>query len=140
NSDEQGLGKVRAGYSADVVHPCTGSLLEWLQLDVLQPWNVSLLPNFKNVNPNLARAGNVNGAQYLVPIDWGFQTPMYRADHVTPGENSYNLLYDERYTGKIAWYDDPTELVAAGYVQGIEDPWNMSSDDLNSVKNFLISK
>lgn len=140
NSDEQGIGKVRAGYSPDVVHPCTGSLLEWLRLDVLQPWDTKLLPNFKLVNPALARAGNVSGKQYLIPIDWGFQAPMYRGDQVKPQQNSYNILYDERYKGKIAWYDDPTELVAAGYVHGFANPWAMTSQQLTTVKNFLISK
>ena len=32
-----------------------------------------------------------------------------------PKSKSWGLLFDERYKGKIAWFDDLNALVVAGY-------------------------
>jgi spermidine/putrescine-binding protein len=60
---------------------------------------------------------------------------------VKPKSNSWSLLYDERYKGKIAWFDDPVEnLTIAGLLRHVKDPWNQTDAELQQSKNFLISK
>src|SRR5919109_257874 len=90
-----------------------------------------------------AYGGKLEGQQYFIPADWGFSSPLYRADKVEPegGEDSWTLFYDERYKGKISWWDSPLEnFVIWGYVNGVDDPWNMTEDELDEAKDFLISK
>lgn len=141
-SDDQALGKVRAGYRPDLVHPCVDYLSNWVEMGVVQPWDTSLIPSFKDLLPDLVKNGQVDGKQYFVPLDWGFSAPMYREDKVQPeGEPSWTLMYDERYKGKISWWDSPLEnFVIWGYVNKVSDPWNMSDDELDEAKDFLISK
>jgi spermidine/putrescine transport system substrate-binding protein len=141
-SDDHALGKVRAGYKPDIVHPCVDYLQNWIDIDAVQPWDTSLMTNFKDLQPELVQGGQLNGAQYFIPADWGFSSPLYRADKVEPeGEESWNLFYDERYKGKISWWDSPLEnFVIWGYVNGVDDPWNMSDEELDEAKEFLMSK
>jgi spermidine/putrescine-binding protein len=142
-SDDQALGKVRAGYNPDLVHPCVDYLQNWVDIDAVQPWDPSLLTNFKDLQPELVQGGQLAGQQYFLPADWGFSSPLYRADKVEPegGVESWALFYDERYKGKISWWDSPLEnFVIWGYVNGVEDPWNMSDEELDEAKDFLISK
>jgi spermidine/putrescine-binding protein len=142
-SDDQALGKVRAGYRPDLVHPCVDYIGNWVEMGVVQPWDPKLIPSFKDLDPVLVKGGQLEGQQYFIPADWGFSSPLYRADKVEPegGEDSWTLFYDERYKGKISWWDSPLEnFVIWGYVNGVDDPWNMTEDELDEAKDFLISK
>jgi spermidine/putrescine-binding protein len=142
-SDDHALGKVRAGYSPDIVHPCVDYIGNWVEMDAVEPWDTSLLTNFKDLQPELVQGGQVDGQQYFIPADWGFSSPLYRSDKVEPegGVESWTLFYDERYEGKISWWDSPLEnFVIWGYINGVEDPWNMSDEELDEAKDFLTSK
>jgi spermidine/putrescine-binding protein len=141
-SDDQALGKVRAGFAPDIVHPCVDYLGQWQELGVIQPWDTSLLTNWANALPSLVQGGQIDGQQYFIPVDWGFSSPLYRADKVEPqGEESWTLFYDDRYEGKISWWDSPLEnFVIWGYVNGVSDPWNMTDAELDEARDFLVSK
>ena len=139
--DDFGYAKVAAGaVEFDVVHPCAYRFRDWVALDVLQPWDTSLLSNFASLNPTLNAAGNFDGQQYFVVADWGFAAPMYRADKVEPLQDSWDVLWDERYEGKISWWDSVNMLVVAGYYHGVPDPWAMTDDELVQMRDFMASK
>ncbi len=140
-SDDDGTAKVIAGFRADVGHPCHPVLKNWVDLGVIQPWDTSLIKNFGDLNPRFVKASQVDGKQYHIPLDWGYISALYRADKVQPREPSWMLMFDDRYKGKIAWYDSPQDMVEiAAYALGMHDPFNLSDTDLNTVKKFLISK
>jgi spermidine/putrescine-binding protein len=139
--EDPGFTKVAAGRAPyDVVHPCGYKFPDYVELGVMQPWDTSLITNFSALNPTLEKAGIVDGQQYFIVADWGFAAPMYRKDKVTPQEDSWNLLWDTRYEGRIAWEDSLNMLVVAGYVNGIADPWNMTQAEIDSMKDFLIEQ
>lgn len=141
-SDDQALGKVRAGYRPDIVHPCVDYTGNWVEMEVVQPWDTSLLTNFADLEEPLVTGGQIDGQQYFIPADWGFSSPLYRSDQVEPdGEESWSLFYDDRYEGKISWWDSPLEnFVIWGYVNGVENPWEMSDEQLDEARDFLMSK
>jgi spermidine/putrescine transport system substrate-binding protein len=139
-SDDQALSKIRAGFRADVIHPCVGYVQDWVRLGAIQPFDPELISSYNDLNPSMLKAGQVDGKQYFIPADWGFSAPLYRADKVEPQEESWSLLYDERYTGKISWWDSMENLTIVGYVRGFENPWDMTDDELEEAKSFLISK
>jgi spermidine/putrescine transport system substrate-binding protein len=139
-SDDQALSKVRAGFRADLVHPCVGYVQDWVRLGAIQPFDPELLSNYNDLNPSMLKAGQVDGQQYFIPADWGFSAPLYRSDKVDPQEESWSLLYDERYSGKISWWDSMENLTIVGYVRGFENPWDMTDEELEEAKSFLISK
>jgi spermidine/putrescine transport system substrate-binding protein len=141
-SDDQALGKVRAGYRPDIVHPCVDYVGNWVEMGVVQPWDTSLMPNFADLEDPLVQGGQIDGQQYFIPADWGFSSPLYRSDQVEPdGEESWQLFYDDRYEGKISWWDSPLEnFVIWGYVNGVDDPWAMSDEELDEARDFLMSK
>lgn len=139
--DDFGYAKAAAGaVEFDVVHPCAYRFQDWVDLGILQPWDTSLLSNFSSLNSTLNAAGNIGGQQYFVVADWGFAAPLYRADKVEPLQDSWDLLWDERYAGKISWWDSVNMLVVAGYYHGVPDPWNMTDDELAQMRDFMASK
>jgi spermidine/putrescine transport system substrate-binding protein len=138
--DDSGYAKVASGASYDLVHPCAYRFQDWVNLGVLQPWDTSLIANYSSMNPALQATGSFDGQQYFIVPDWGFAAPMYRADQVQPTEDSWGLLWDERYAGKISWWDSLNMLVVAAYFNGVADPWAMTDEELEAQKDFLTSK
>jgi spermidine/putrescine transport system substrate-binding protein len=140
-NESDALAKLHAGLKVDLFRPYVGWVKYFATSGLVQPWDTSLIPNFKHLNPYMVKAGQYNGKQYGIPDDWGFDAILYRSDKVKPKTNSWSLLWDERYKGKIAWFDDPVEMfIATGWYFGFKDPYNMTDAQLSKVKNFLISK
>jgi spermidine/putrescine transport system substrate-binding protein len=139
NSDAEALSTAVAGYRADVVHPCSAYFKRWVDGELLEPFDTSLITNFADLNPELVKSGQFNGKQYVIPTDWGFISILYRTDKVEPEEMSWSLLFDKRYAGKITWYDNPADMLnIGGYVIGADDPFNMTDEELDAVKALFI--
>src|SRR5919201_669289 len=113
-NEADALAKLRAGLKPDVFRPYVGWVKYFATSGLVQPWDPKLITNFKHLNPFMAKAGRYKGKQYGIPEDWGFDAILYRTDKVKPKARSWGLLFDERYKGKIAWFDDLEMLVMAG--------------------------
>jgi len=103
---EEGLTKIRAGYVVDVSHPCNQAFKRWVETGLFQPLDTAKLTNWPDVMKPLANLEGavVDGKQYVAPVDWGQTSVTYRTDLVHPEyleEESWSILWDERYKGKI---------------------------------------
>jgi len=139
-NEANALGKMRAGLEPDVVHPCVGWVKDFADGGFAQPWSPALIKNFKNLNPAMVKAGQINGKQWWIPADWGFSKPLYRTDKVKPKDRSWSIMFDERYKGKIAWFDDINQLVWAGYYLGFKKPYDQTDAELKKSQDLLKSK
>jgi spermidine/putrescine transport system substrate-binding protein len=139
-NDDAGYTKAATGQTYDVAHPCGYRYQDWVDLGVVQPWDTSLISNFSSLNPKLVEAGVIDGQQYFIPMDWGFIAPLVNLDHVQPEEESFGILFDDRYEGKISWVDTLNMLYIAGYYLEKPNPFDMTDDELTEVRDFLISK
>ena len=139
-NEANALGKMRAGFKPDVVHPCVGYVKDFADSGFVQPWNPALLKNLKLLNPAMVKAGQIGGKQWWIPADWGFDKILYRTDKVQPKEKSWSLMLDDRYKGKIAWFDDLNQLVWAGYYLGFKKPYDQTDAELKKSQDLLKSK
>jgi spermidine/putrescine transport system substrate-binding protein len=140
-NEADALAKIQAGLHPDLFRPYVGWVDYFAPSGLVQPWDTSKISNFKSLNPFMVKAGQYQGKQYGIPDDWGFDAILYRTDKVKPKAKSWSLLYDDRYKGKIAWFDDPVEnLTIAGLLFGFKDPWNQTDAELKQSQQFLISK
>ncbi len=102
---EEGLTKMRGGYVVDVAHPCNAGIPRWVASGLFQPIDTAKLSNWGDVIPELYQLeGNVvDGQPYFAPFDWGQTSVTYRTDLVDleRKEESWSLLWDERYKGRI---------------------------------------
>jgi spermidine/putrescine transport system substrate-binding protein len=140
-NEADALAKIHAGLKPDLFRPYVGWVKYFATSGLVQPWDTSKISNFKHLNKFMVEAGRYGGKQYGIPDDWGFDAILYRSDKVKPKSRSWSLLFDERYKGKIAWFDDPVEnLTIAGLLFGFKDPWNQTDAELKRSQQFLISK
>ena len=108
----------------------------------LHALDMSKIPNAKNLMPLFKKdIVSRNGKTYMIPIVWGYDSVIYNKDHISPDDpltQSWGVLFDDKYKGKIAWRDDAHGMImCAALSTGHSDPVNMDSNDLKEVKNFL---
>ena len=139
-NEADALGKFRAGQQFDIFRPYIGWVKYFAENGYVQPWDPKLIKNFKHLNPALVKAGQYQGKQYGIPDDWGFDNVLYRADKVKPKARSYSLLFDERYKGRIAWFDDIEMPEIVGLLLGFKDTWNQTDAQLKQTQKFLTEK
>ncbi len=141
--EEEGFTKLRAGYRVDVSHPCSGRIRRWRDAGILQPIDASRLSNFGDVFPTLKSINGADegGQQWFVAVDWGNTSVVYRTDLVDVQEDSWTLLWDERYAGKLSMGEDVTDTaIIAALIAGVANPYNMTDDDIAKVKDLLVKQ
>ena len=131
--------KIRAGFTPDVAHPCSYNTGLWRDAGILQPIDTNRLSHWGNVVSSLKTIEGTqkDGKQWFVPFDWGNTSVLYRTDLVDIKEESWGLLWDERYKGRLATFAGANETVPYAAVYAGLDPWNMSDADLAKVKKLL---
>ena len=139
-NESDALAKLRAGLEPDLFRPYVGWLEYFATSGLVQPWNTKLLKNFKHLNPFMVKAGQYKGKQYGIPDDWGFDAILYRRDKVHPKAKSWSLIFDDRYKGKISWFDDLNMLTIAGLYLGFPKPWRQTDEQLKRSQDLLIKK
>ena len=139
-SEEEALAKLRAGYRPNVVMPGNYSIPTWRDAGVVTPIDETRLSNWPDIIESLKDLPGVlaDGKRYWVPQDWGQVSITYRTDLVDIEEESWGLLWDERYAGRIAVIDGVNDTVLATAIYaGVDDPFNMSEDDIAAVRELL---
>jgi len=72
------------------------------------------------------------------PWGWSPIQIVYNPANVTPGANSWQLLVDPKYKGKIVMENQPTDIMLfAGIATGAKDIYNMTDAELAACKDWL---
>lgn len=138
--DESAFQKLRVGgLGFEISHPCAYEVSRWREAGLLQPVDVSRIEHWNDLFPALKNQPGMvaDGQNWFVPWDWGNTSITYRADLVSIEEESWALLWDERYEGRLSLLDtiaDP--IVAAAVLSGI-DPFTMTPEQVAVVKAKL---
>ena len=81
----------------------------------------------------------IDGEIYAIPWDWGYSSLVYRGDKVQPEEESWNLILDERYKGRIGFFSDGVAIIkVGGLINGVADPNKMTQDEIDAAKETMI--
>lgn len=135
--------KIQAGFKPDTVHPNIWDVRRFVDAGLLQPWDTSRFSNWPDVFPELQQPeGSVfDGQQYLIPTDWGTNSICYRTDLVELQEESWNILWDERYKGRLSTTSEMDAAVqCASLVLGIDDPFNATPEQIEQIRAKLVEQ
>ena len=142
SSNDEAVAKMQAGFQADVINSCVDeSALEMDQKGIYTPLDLSRIPDWKYVFPAFQKLPGVtyNGKIYMIPVDAGTAGLLYNADVIKTPPDSWTDLFDPQYKGRAGLEDNSVTAMDVGALAtGISDPLNMTPDQLDSVKNYLI--
>ena len=129
-SEEDALVKMRQGFAVDIAHPCVETMTKWHDAGILKPLDQSRLTNWDNLWPDLKKVDGMHfdGQLYFAPTDWGNSSILYRTDLVDT-EESWYMLFDDKYSGRIAPTNGTSNIYQAAQILGI-DMWDVPQDQL----------
>ena len=127
--EEEAFQKLRAGFRADVSHPCSQSVSKWHEAGLLEPLDTSRIDLWSDVNTQMKEAFKIDGGYYMLPMDWGTTALTYRTDMVDVAKmSSLAVFLDPAYSGRIALPDNVDDIYALGYLAtGVTD-WTKATD------------
>jgi spermidine/putrescine transport system substrate-binding protein len=105
--NESMLAKVQSGATGyDVVYP-TGYMVEiMIKEDLLAPLDHGNIPNISGVNEALRNPPYDPGMKYSIPYQWGTTGFGYNSKKLSGKVDSWSVLFDPKYKGKITMLDD----------------------------------
>jgi len=133
----------------DVVVPSGAFLERQIQADIYQKLDKSLLPNLKNVDPDVARAEALYdpGNEYSVDYMWitsgvGYNTGEIHARLPDAPVDSWRMLFDPAVVAHfqdcgVSILDAPSEVVATVLLYIGRNPNSDSPDDLKAAEAAL---
>lgn len=128
-----GMGKI------DVILPNSTYIKTAYDEGLIQPIDTSKLTNYKNLNKTWTDFSDakINGKTYAVPWTWGTTSLGYNPQLVKGKITSWSSLWDNKYAGKIGFFDDyETAIMTAAMYLKEPDPMK---PDLDKVKSALIT-
>jgi spermidine/putrescine transport system substrate-binding protein len=141
--EEEALQKMRAGYRPDIAHPCSYSVPRWYEAGIIKPVDTSRLQHYADVFPELKtiKGTSKDGKALFVPFDWGNSSVLYRTDLVDSNTDSWMLLFDEKYKGRLATYDSVDGAVSsAALVLGFKNIGTLDDGQLAKVRELMIKQ
>ena len=138
---EEAFVKLRAGFEADVVQLGTFDVQRLRDTDLIQPLDPSRLAYWPDVFPYFksAPATIADGKHWMIPVDWGYDSILYRTDLADISEESWTVLWDPRFKGKVGYGTELYPAIAgAALALGIKDPFHANDEEFEQIRKKLV--
>jgi len=145
-SDEL-VSKLRGGSASnyDVISPSSDVATMIAAAGLAAPLDLSKIPTYSQLSPKLTSMPlvRVNGNVYGVPFTWGPNPLIYDASAFAQPPDSWNVLWDPKYRGKVSVWDELSTVYMAAQILGYDKPdpnqiYNLSDEQLEAVKKKLL--
>lgn len=128
SSNEELLAKLQSGATGyDVTVPSDFMVSSMIAQGLLAELDATAIPNVAFLEEHLQRLAFDPDHRYAVPYLWGTVGIGYDSTVVTPPPDSWAVLWDKRYAGKISMLNDQREVFGAvlrsmGKSMNVTDP------------------
>jgi len=145
-SEEEGLQKIRAGFTPDLVHPCHYSIGRWRRSGLFRPLDSARLAHDADLFETLKAIPDSRDAAgtWFFPLEWGTSSVLFRTDlapeYAGQENHSWKILFDPKYAGRLGMYDSFDAVIVAALVAGVADPFAMNEAELAEVKALLVEQ
>lgn len=140
NSNEELLTRLRTSpgvYDAVLI----GNTWGWQAIEegLLQPVDTTRLTNFVDLSSELVNLPEMRRGDVLygIPWVWGATGIAYNTEVITEEVDSWEIMWDPQYAGRIAWQDYYLDNVMFAAIALGQDPNNPS--DLDAIRDKLMA-
>jgi spermidine/putrescine transport system substrate-binding protein len=146
-SSDELVAKLRGGSAGnyDVISPSSDVATSIASAGLALPLDLSKIPAYGQLSPQLTSLPlvRVQGQVYGVPFMWGPNPMLYDTTVFPKPPDSWSVLWDPKYRGKISVWDDLSTVYMAAQVLGFDQPepshlYNLSDAELDAVKKKLL--
>ncbi|MDP3959223.1 MAG: extracellular solute-binding protein [Pseudorhodobacter sp.] len=111
--DDEAFQKVSSGFKADVVHPCSQMVSKYRDAGLIEPWDVSRIPNYGEIDPRFTNSPifKDDAGVWYIPTDGAFTAVAYNTETV-PAEDvaTLQVFADPKYKGRISLPDNVDDM------------------------------
>jgi spermidine/putrescine transport system substrate-binding protein len=130
--EEEAFQKLSSGFDAPgITHICAGSVPKFTESGLIEPWDVSRVEAFADLNADLTGTDTMgDGAVYFLPTDFGSTAIAYNAEVVPEAAvSSLDVFVDPAFQGRTAIPDNVDDAYALAYLAtGVTD-WSAVTDE-----------
>src|SRR5882724_1511948 len=146
-SSDELVAKLRGGGAAnyDVISPSSDVAASIVKAGLAASLDLSRLPSYLQLSAKLRDSSLVkaNAQVYGVPFMWGPNPLLYDATAFSQAPDSWNVLRDPKYRGKVSLWDELSSIYMAAQILGYDKPepaqlYNLSDAQLEEVKKKLL--
>jgi spermidine/putrescine transport system substrate-binding protein len=141
DSNKAAAAKLAGGFEADVVEVCTDEMEPLLARGLLRPLDEKAVPAFDELAfSDAPEVRDESGNVLFVPASAGPHGLIVNTDEVDPADvGSWQDLFDDAYAGRAALEATPlTAIGAAALATGMDDPMNLSDEEVEEAKQYLL--
>lgn len=130
--DDEAYQKLASGFKADVAHPCSQMISKYRDAGLIEPWDVTKIPEFKNIDPKFLNSPIFKDDKgvWFLPTDWGAVGVAYNPDEV-PAEDvaTLQVFVNPKYQGRTSLPNSSDDVWSLAYLAtGVSD-WTHVTDE-----------
>ena len=146
-SSDELVAKLRGGSASnyDVISPSSDVATSIVRANLAAPLDLSKLPSYPQLSLRLrdSQLVKANGQVYGVPFMWGPNPLLYDTSIFSQPPDSWAVLWDPKYKGKVSVWDELSTIYMAAQILGYDKPdpgqlYNLSDAQLEAVKKKLL--
>src|SRR3979490_1470271 len=146
-SSDELVAKLRGGSASnyDVISPSSDVATSLVRAGLAAPLDPGKIPSYNQLSARLRDSPLVkaDGKTYGVPFVWGPHPLLYDTTAFAKPPDSWSILWDPKYKGKISLWDELSSVYLAAQVLGYDKPdpnqvYNLRDAQLEAVKRKLI--
>src|SRR5690348_6211367 len=146
-SSDELVAKLRGGSASnyDVISPSSDVAASIVRAGLAAPLDLSRFPSYEELSARLRNSPLVkrDGQTYGVPFLWGPNPLLYDTTAFKEPPESWSILWDPKFKGKISLWDELSSVYMAAQVLGYDKPdpyqiYNLSDEQLEAAKKKLI--
>lgn len=146
-SDDEIWAKIKGseGKDFDLFAVNTAQLQRYIDVGLVTPYDMSMLPNQKAALPLFSDLTKVNGVMrdgkvYAIPFCFDSIGLIYDTDKVKPAPTSWEVMWDPKYKGKVLAYDNGEHNFSfTALTLGVSNPFHLDADQFKAIKAKLIA-
>ena len=145
-SDNESLYSKLAGGGAsyDVIFPSDYMISKMIREKMIEKIDFSHIPNYKYIDKTYRGQIYDPTDEYSVPYTWGVVGIFYNKKHVTEPVDSWKILWNQKYAGKILMFDNPRDsfgiaqkILGLSFNSTKADDWNAAAHLLEKQKPLV---
>ena len=139
--DDEAFQKVASGFRADVVHPCSQMVSKYRDAGLIEPWDVSRIPEFANLEARFLQSSifKDDGGVWYIPTDYAYTAIAYNPAEVPEGDvASLNVFLDPKYAGRISLPDNTDDIWSLALLAtGVSDWSNLTDAQFKAAADWM---
>ena len=147
-SSDDLVAKLRAGgaETIDLISPSSDAATAIIEAGFAQPLDLARIPSYSDLSEGFRnlKVARKEGTAYGLPWAFGPNPLIYDTTKITKAPDSWGVLWDAKYRGKLSLQDDIATLYMVAQYLGLDDPndpsklYNLSDAELARVKAKML--